>query len=97
MMGIQSERKPLNDNLVLCPHRACSVKLISVEGILHLCILWRKQSVTVLGNAPSVSRKRAEMIFPALHAFFIVASRRCNESVVERPGLPLKWVFGRRL
>lgn len=73
------------------------MKLIISGGSLHVRILWSRRSVTALGNAPSMSRKRAETTFPCLQACHIVVSRRCSESVVERPGQPPKCMLGNRL
>jgi len=44
-----------------------------------------------------MSRNSAETTFFCLHACHMVFSRRCSESLVDHPGLPPKWVLGRRL
>ena len=44
-----------------------------------------------------MSRNSADTTCPCLHAWRMVFSRRCNESSVDHPGLPPKWVFSRRL
>ena len=73
------------------------MKLMISGGNRCRFMLWIRRSVTAFGNAPSMSRKSADMTCPCLHAWRMVFSRRCNESSIERPGLPPKWVFGRRL
>ena len=66
------------------------MKSISSGGTLHLRMLCNSQSMTVLGKAPSMSRKRTDVTRLFLHTCFMVASRRCRESVVDLPGHPLK-------
>ena len=44
-----------------------------------------------------MSKKRAEVTLPALQVFLTLVTTRCMVSVVQRPGLPLNWVGGRRL
>jgi len=60
-------------------------------------MLWSRQSVTALGNAPLMSRNSADTTFFWRHACLMVFSRRCSESSVDLPGRPPKWVLGRRL
>ena len=96
VIGNQSDRKSSNHSLVFLPLSRFSVKFTIVGGRRRVRILWRSQSVTVFGNTPSMLRNRADTTFPCLHACRIVVSRRWSESVVERPGLPPKWVLGRR-
>jgi hypothetical protein len=51
--------------------------------------------VTAFGNAPSISRNSTDATRFVCHASLIVASSKCTESVVERPGCPPKWFAGR--
>ena len=62
------------------------MKSISLGGTLCLHMLCNSQSVTALGKAPSMSRKRTDATRLFLHACLMVASRRCRESVVDLPG-----------
>ena len=66
------------------------MKSISSGGTLRLCMLCNSRSVTALGKAPSMSRKRTDATRLFLHACLMVASRRCKESVVDLPGRPPK-------
>ena len=59
-------------------------------------MLCMRQLVIAFGKAPSISRNSAETTLCAHHAFLTVASSRWSKSVVDLPGLPPKWVAGKR-
>ena len=60
-----------------------------------MCRLCSKQDGTALGNAPSMSRNRADVTLPTLQDALIMFARRCMASIVMYPGLPPKWFAGR--
>ena len=90
VMGIQSDRYPSNLSWV---HRSVSKRLVKSmrdNGRRLDFMLCNSLSVTAFGNAPSISRNKADTTLPCLQASLIVASSRCSESVVDLPGLPPK-------
>ena len=65
-------------------------------GICRRRKLWISLEMTAFGNAPEMSRKRPETTKPFLHFLKVQWTASISESVVDHPGLPPKWLEGRR-
>ena len=70
--GIGSEVKLSKVNLVLLLDSSCWIKLIMDLGMRLFLRLWISLFVTVLGNAPSTSKKRTEVNLLVFHTLCIL-------------------------
>ncbi|KAF8235946.1 hypothetical protein L208DRAFT_1533671, partial [Tricholoma matsutake] len=68
------------------------MNLTIVSGTRLFFRLCSSHSVTALGNAPLMSRKRINTTFPFLHTFLTWCISKCTASVMLLQGLPLKCV-----
>src|SRR5712671_3643771 len=88
---------PSNLSVVIHPCNMFRMKFAILTGTRLLWRLCTSFEGTALGKAPSISRNNTDVTLPARHEVLMVPFKRCIASVVVRPGLPPKWLAGRRL
>lgn len=87
-MGNHLEVKSSNLSWVRHPVSIHFVNSTSSSGSRRFLMLWMSLSVTAFRKAPSMSRNRTDATLFDRQASLIIASSRCTELVVDRPGCP---------
>ena len=87
-MWIGLDKKLSKCNWMLWLDSMLSKSWIYWEGTRRDFMLWRRRSLTVLGKAAFMSRKRVEVTLLAHQVSLILVVTKCMASVVQQPGLP---------